>query len=176
MSIPPPFLFGLKSALEVGTAAVSVASAAGAADAQSDANEIAKDSAMDARDANYDQLMAMSNQEKAAAEQQIQENDIDALKATERAKVAAGESGVTGLSVEALLADMYGKQARFTDNVNQNLENKQQQIAFERDNASRGYTSAINSLPTVSKPNYIGAALDAGSGVFGAYKDHLKVK
>ena len=176
MTIPPPVLFAMKSALEVGTAVTGVLSAGGAAAAQAEANQVAKENAIEARNANYDQLMAMSQQETASAEQQMRENDIDALKATERAKVAAGESGVTGLSVDALLADMYGKQARFTDNVNQNLENKQQQIDFERDNAERGYRSTINNLPTVQKPSYAGAFLRAGSGVFGAYKDHLKVK
>ncbi len=130
---------------------------------------------MEARNANYDQLMAMADQEQASAEQQIRENDTEALKATERAKAAAGESGVSGLSVDALLADMYGKQARFTDNVNQNLENSQQQIAFEIDNADRGYRSTVSSLPTIEKPNYAGYALQAGSGVFNAYKTHLKI-
>lgn len=176
MSIPPQVLFAMKTAFEIGTAAVTVASTKGAADAQSEVNDIAKENAIEARNANYDQLMAMSKQETAAAEQQLRENDIEALKATERAKVAAGESGVTGLSVEALLADMYGKQARFTDNVNQNLENRQQQIAFERDNVDRAHQSTVNSLPIPERPNYMGAALKAGDGIFGAYNDYLKVK
>lgn len=176
MSIPPQVLFAIKSAFEVGTAAVSVASAAGAAQAQSEANQLAKESAMEARNANYDQLAAMAQQENAAAAQQIQENQIEALKSTATAEVAAGESGVTGLSVDALLADMWGKSARFEDNVNQNLEAKQQQIQFELDNANRSYQSTVNSLPAVQKPNYLGAALKAGSGIYGAYKDHLKVK
>lgn len=172
-----PFsLFTLSSALQVGTAAVSVAAQAGAASAQEDANEVAEVNAMNTRNANYDQLHLMSQQETASAEQQIAENAEEALRATETAKVAAGESGVTGLSVEALLADMYGKSARFEDNVNQNLENSQQQIAFEQENADRGYQNTVNSLPIVAKPDYLGAALRAGSGVFGAYKEHIKVK
>lgn len=176
MSITPTVLFAMKSALEVGTAAVTVASAAGTASAQEEANEIATDNARKARDANYDQIMAMASQEQAAAEQQLRANDEEALRATERAKVAAGESGVTGLSVEALLADMYGKQATFTDNVQQNLEATNQQLGFEIGNTDRAFQSTVNNLTPVSRPNYAGEALKAGSGVFGAYKDHLKVK
>lgn len=176
MSVAPGILFALKSAFQVGTAVTSIATQAGAASAQEEANEIAEQNARAARDANYDQLMALSNQEQAAAEQQIRENDIEALKATERAKTAAGESGVTGLSVDALLADMYGKQARFTDNVNQNLENREQQIAFEGGNIDRSFQSSVNSLPTPQPVDYLGPIAKAGSGIFGAYKDHLKVK
>lgn len=172
-----PFtMFLIQAGTAAATGVTTLASQKGAADAQEDANAIAKENAMETRNANYDQLHKMAQESQASAEQQIFENDTEALKATERAKVAAGESGVTGLSVDALLADMYGKQARFNDNVTQNLENQQQQIAFEIDNADRGYRSTINNLPLVQKPNYLGTALKTGSGIFGAYKDHLKVK
>ncbi len=176
MSIPPPVAFAIKSAFEIGTTGLAVASAAGQASAQADANEIYKQNAMETRDANYDQLALMAEQERAASEQQIMENDRDALEATERARVAAGEAGVQGLSVDALLADMYGRQARFTDNVTQNLENRSQQIEFEGSNIDRGYRSSVVNLPQVNKPSYLGAAIEAGSGVFGAYQDHLKIK
>lgn len=176
MSIPPQILFALKAVSSVASAGAGVAAQAGAASAQSEANEIAKDNAIEARDANYDQLHLMAQQEQAAAEQQIQENDLEALRSTETAKVAAGESGVTGLSVDALLADMYGKSARFEDNVNQNLEARTNQIGFEMENVDRSYRSTVSSLPQPAKPDYLGATIKAGSGIFGAYKDHLKVK
>lgn len=172
-----PFtMFLIQAGTAAASGAVSLASAAGNASAQSDANEIAKQNSIEARDANYDQLHLMAQQSQASAEQQIFENDTEALQATERAKVSAGESGVTGLSVDALLADMYGRQARFNDNVTQNLENQQQQIGFEMENAARTSQSQINSLPTPQKPDYLGTALGTGSGIFGAYKTHLKVK
>ncbi len=175
MSVPPQVLFAVQSAFSTGSAVLGVATQAANASAQAEANEIAQQNAIEARDANYDQLALMAEQETAAAEQQIAENDIEALQATERARVAAGEAGVSGLSVDALLADMYGKQARFTDSVTKNLENSQQQIAFEKSNVSNSYKSTVNNLPTVQKPNYLGAALQGGAGVFDAYKTHLKI-
>lgn len=176
MSLPPPALFALKSVFEVGTTAVSLATAAGAASAQTEANGIATQNEITARNADYDQLHLMAQQDQAAAEQQIQENQIDTLQATERAQVAAGESGVSGLSVDALIADMWGRSAQFEDNVNQNLENRQQQIAFEGGNVDRRYQRTVSSLTPVEKPDYLGATLRAGSGIFGAYRDHLKIE
>jgi hypothetical protein len=172
----PVTMFLLSSGLSVAGAGASVMSQAGIAEAQGETNEMAKASAMEARNANYDQLHLMAQQNQDAAEQQIFENDTEALQATERAQVAAGESGVTGLSVDALLADMYGKQARYKDGVTQNLENQQQQVSFEAENTDRTYRSTVQNLSPIEKPNYLGSALKAGSGIFGAYKDHLKVK
>lgn len=176
MSIPPQALFAIKSAFEVGSAVVGLASQAGAASAQSQINEQHAASIREAQRLNYDQLASMNEQSRASAEQQIMENDKEALQMTERARAAAGEAGVSGLSVDALLRDMYGKQARFTDSVNVNLENQQQQIDFERRNVTVSAQSQLNSIAPVERPNYIGAALKTGDGIFGAYKDHLKVK
>jgi len=171
----PVTMFAISTAMAAASGGASLAAAKGNADAQTEANEIAAENALIARDSNYDQLNLLAAQEKAAAEQQINQNQEELLKATATAETAAGESGVSGLSVDALLADMYGKSAQFEDNVTQNLENKEQQIGFELENAGRGYQSTINNLPTVQQPDYLGTALSTGSSIFGAYKDHLKV-
>jgi hypothetical protein len=172
-----PFtMFLIQAGMSAATTGIGVASAAGAASAQSDANAIGKRNAMTARDANFDQINLAGQQQQASAEQQIEANQIEALKATSTATVAAGEAGVTGLSVNALLADMWGKNARFVDNVNQNLEGVQQQSSFDMGNAARGYQATVNNMPIPQKPDYLGAGLQAGSGMFGAYKDHLRIK
>lgn len=176
MSIDPVSLFAIKSALEVGTAVASFATMAGQADAQEEINNRAASDSLEAARLNYDQLAAMNEQSRAAAEQEIMENDREALRSTEMARAAASEAGVTGLSVDALIRDMYGKQARFRDTVNVNLENQQRQIEFEKRNVSASTQSQLNSLPPVEPPNFMGLALRAGTGIFGAYKDHLKVK
>ena len=171
----PATMFAISTAMAAVTGGVSVAAAHGNAQAQTEVNEIATENAIEARDANYDQLHLLAQQERAAAEQQINQNQEELLKAEATAQTAAGESGVSGLSVDALLADMYGNSAQFEDNVTQNLENREQQINFERDNVSRGYQGTLNSLPPVEQPNYLATALGTGSTIFGAYKDHLKV-
>lgn len=175
MSVPGA-LFAIKAATQVATAAVTVMSQAGAAEAQEEMNAREEASIREANQLNYDQLALMHEQQREQAEQALMENDTEALKATERAQAAAGEAGVTGLSVDALLADMYGRQARYTDSVEQNLKGAQTQIEFEKRNAQVTSQSQLNSLPVPDQPDYFGAALRAGNGIFGAYKDHLKVK
>lgn len=176
MSLDPMSMFLISSAFTAANTVTDVMAQQENARIQTENNEVQAESIREATVANYDQLHLMSQQEKASAEQQIRENDVDALQATERAAVAAGEAGVTGLSVDALLRDMYGKQAKFTDNVNQNLENTNQQLEFEKKNTTRGSQSQLNQMTPVERPNYMGAALKGGSGIFGAYKTHLKVR
>lgn len=176
MSDPFSAMFLIGAGLSAATGATSIMGQMGQASAHEEANRRAAADAREARDANYDQLHHMYQQEQAAAEQQILENDIDALQATETANVAAGEAGVSGLSVDALLADMYGRQANFRDNVTQNLENKNQQLTFEAGNIDRNYRSTLANLTPAMRPDYLGTALSTGSGIFGAYKDHLKIK
>lgn len=172
MSMPPQVAL---AAFEIMTTVTGVAAAAGQAAGQSEVNQIAKTSEMQSRDANYDQLNLMAQQEQASAEQQIRQSDTEALQATARAEVAAAEAGVSGLSVDALINDMWGRNAQFTDNVNQNLENTNQQIAFELGNASRSYNSSVNSLPVPEQPNYMAAALSAGSSFYRGIKGPLEV-
>lgn len=175
MSLPPPALFALSTGLSVAQGVGEVMAQRSAAEAQQAQNDIAAANARTKRDADYDQLMLMARQERAAASQQIEENRNEALQASERALVSAGESGVTGLSLGALLADINRNNARYTDGVNQNLENAGQQIAFEADNVAANYQNTLNRLPTVQQPNYLGTVLRTGASIYGGYRDHLKI-
>lgn len=144
----------------LGAQAATSKSQAAARDAQ--AEEIRK-----AELANYDQLQIRQQQETQAAGQQIQANQIDAAKARSTATVAAGEAGVSGLSVEALLADLYGQEARFKDGVTQNLENVTDSLSLEAENIQRTSTSQTNNLPTPDRPDYIGAGLRIANAAAG---------
>lgn len=144
-----------------------VAGQAANAKAQSAANDEQADEIRKAELANYDQLQIRQQQETQAAGQQVQANQTEAAKARSTATVAAGEAGVSGLSVEALLADLYGQEARFRDGVTQNLENLTDSLSLEADNIQRTSTSQVNNLPTPKRPDYIGAGLriaDAAAG------------
>ena len=127
------------------------------ASAQSKANERQAENIQESAIANYDLLASRREQEEGAASQQIMASKIDAAKARATATVAAGEAGVTGLSVDSLLADLNRQEANYADGVNQNLGNTRDQLDVEAGNIQRGATSRINSLPTVQAPNYAGA-------------------
>lgn len=134
--------------------------------AQNAYNEQQAKNAMEAYRANLAQTNLMQSQEHAAASQKVNENNRAAEAAKAKALVSAGESGLSGLSVDALLADLSGEQARYNDSVNQNYENASMAIDNQRKNAHTNAASQINQLKTPQSPDYLGAALRIGQDVY----------
>ena len=153
--------------------ALSIASTVGGvygqqqqAKAQQAYNDQQAKNAMEAYKANLEQTNMMQSQEHAAATQKINENNRAAEAAKATALVSAGESGISGLSVDALLANLSGDQARYNESVNQNYENASMAIDNQRTNAQVNAASQINSLKTPQAPDYLGAALRIGTAVY----------
>ena len=128
-------------------------------------NQQAKNT-MEAYRANLAQTNLMQSQEHAAATQKINENNRAAEAAKAKALVSAGESGISGLSVDTLLADLSGEQARYNESVNQNYQNASMAIDNQRTNAQVNAASQINSLKTPQSPDYLGAALRIGQATY----------
>lgn len=167
---------GLQAALSVGTTATNYLGAKARADAQEAANQQANERARQYMIEDYDQMTRMSDQERAAAGQRLDENQRAAAKTAASAQVASSAGGVSGLSVDALLSDIYGQEASIRDSVNQNLEATGHQISMERKGVNRQYTTAINTRPQPNQPSLLGAALEGVTGVYGAYKDNLRIR
>ena len=134
--------------------------------AQNAYNDQQAKNTMEAYRANLAQTNLMQSQEHAAATQKVNENNRAAEAAKAKALVSAGESGISGLSVDALLADLSGEQARYNDSVNQNYENASMSIDNQRKNAQITAASQINQLKTPQSPDYLGAALRIGQDVY----------
>lgn len=176
MSIPAPFLFAIQAVSALAGAGATVAGQSGMAKAQAASNAEAVRNNNRALAENYESLQIAAQQERAASEAQIDENRREALAARETAKVAAAAAGVSGFSVDALLGDLYGQEARFADSVRGQFDNTQAQLAAEG-RGMAGTTRARNaSLPAIQRPDYITAGTKAGTGVWGAYRDHLKIR
>lgn len=124
---------------------------------------------------NYDLLQLRREQEREAASQQVEANQREALRATERARTAAGEAGVTGLSVDALLGDLYGQEARFRNNVAVNLEAVNSDIDQSASDVRTGTINQITSLPQISRPDYFGAGARLAGAGFSSYRSAFKV-
>lgn len=138
--------------------------------AQNASNDQQAKNTMEAYRANLAQTNLMQSQEQAAASQKINENNRAAEAAKAKALVSAGESGISGLSVDALLADLSGEQARYNESVNQNYENASMAIDNQRKNVQINAASQINQLKTPQAPDYLGAALRIGQAAY-AYKN-----
>lgn len=161
------------TALAIATAASAAATAMAqrqAASAQSDANQRQYENTMRARSANINQTNLMQQQERAGSMQQLEENNMAARAARSTASVSAGESGISGLSVDALLSDLGTKQNRFGSSVATNYGNASMAIANQRENVGINAVSQINSLKTPEMPDYFGAALRIGNAAYKGYK------
>lgn len=152
--------------LSAASAAAGVYGQQQQAKAQNAYNDQQAKNTMEAYRANLAQTNLMQSQEQAAASQKINENNRAAEAAKAKALVSAGESGISGLSVDALLADLSGEQSRYNESVNQNYENASMAIDNQRRNVQINASSQINSLKTPQTPDYFGAALRIGQAAY----------
>ncbi len=112
------------------------------------------------------QQRMLQEQEAAAAEKFDNNRDARAAKAT--ASVGAGESGVTGLSVDALLREFDGRAAEANDRIDQNTEWSMTQLNNEMKGIRSNAEDRINSVQRAAKPSFWDAGLRiAGAGLDG---------
>lgn len=114
-------------------------------------------------------------QERAGAIQDQFENSIEAAKARGTANAAAGERNTSGLSVDALLADYYGKEGRYNSAVQTNYSYAAQSAADQMEGLHATTQNQINSVPRPTAPSYLGAALrvaSLGLDAFGDYRQN----
>jgi hypothetical protein len=87
------------------------------------------------------------------------ENNAQARREMAKATTAAGEAGVSGLSVDSLLAELGGNAGRANANAEVQYLRRDRAIEMDRTNAWASTASAINSLKTPQGADYIGAGL-----------------
>ena len=140
---------------------------------QEQTNRRQYENSMKAMAANVNQTNAEHMQQREASVQKLQENNMAATAAKATATTAAGEIGISGLSVDALLSDLSGKQGRYTDSVTTNYQNAEMAINNQRENIGINASSQINSLKTPQAPDYVGAALRIGTTAYDYYNPRV---
>jgi len=118
-----------------------------------------------ARDQQFQtQQRMLQEQEKGAAEKMDTTRQAQAAKAT--AAVAAGEAGVSGLSVDALLAEFDGRAAAANDRTDQNTEWTLNQLNNEMKGIRSNAEDRINSVQRAAAPSFFNTGLKiAGVGL-----------
>lgn len=99
-----------------------------------------------------------------AADQDIFERRVQALKARGTARDAAGEAGVTGLSVDALIDDYYAAEGRGVDSVQTNYEIERDNIIAQMDATHSQTIARVNSVQRAQPPSFLGAAIRIAGG------------
>jgi len=168
MCEPTMIMAGL-SAASTGIEFLEASRQADEVQARYDQNRIAS---AQARDLKIQSLNQRAIQESEAAGEAKQKQAIEALEMRERAVVAAGEAGVTGGSVDMLLADYTAQKLRGVTTINRNLENIERQIELEKMGASAEAESRINSMPQGTQPSFLAAAISAGASGYASYKQY----
>lgn len=120
----------------------------------------------------YNQTLTRIRQEGDAVGIQKSEAVRDARAARATASVAAGESGVSGLSVDNLIADIYGREGTYLDQLSEQNDWTSNQLYQDMRGIRAAAIDRGNSIPEPVKPNFLGAGLrimGAGLGAYGQY-------
>ena len=122
----------------------------------------------------YADIQTRQIQEEDAAAVQKQDVAREARAARASTMAAAGEAGVSGLSVDALLGDVYGKEATAKDRISQNTVFTTQNLTRELDGVKAKAQDRINSMPWARGPSPFAAALKIGGVGLDAYSSYQK--
>lgn len=153
------FASSTMAALQIAGAAFSAIQGIQRQQAQEAANERQYQNSIRAYSANVNQTNLMAAQEREAAMQKLEANNQKARAAQARATTAAGESGISGISVDALLGDMTFDEGQYDSAVMTNYDRSITAINNQRENVYAKASSEINSLKTPEMPDYFGAGL-----------------
>ncbi|RVB05688.1 hypothetical protein [Mesorhizobium sp. M7A.F.Ca.CA.004.02.1.1] len=121
----------------------------------------------------YASIQNRQLQDDAASGQELQKLNIEGMKGRATASVAAGEAGVTGLSVDGLIADYYGQQGRYERTLSNNAQMNASALRGEMDSTRATAEGRINSVDQGQKPSFADAAiriLGAGVDAYSTYK------
>ena len=99
-------------------------------------------------------------QEQDAAAQRLQNSSKRAREARATARVSAGEAGVSGLSVDALINSLTKEEAGFNFATNQQLQMNDVNRTMQLQQSGLGFTNNMLRINKPSEgPNYLGALL-----------------
>ena len=159
----------LGAVLSVAQAAVGFMGAQAQADAQNAAHEQNRLAAIAAANDKYASLNNKTIQERNAASQELLEKKIKAAQTRSTALVAAGQAGVSGLSVDAVLGDIFAQEGRQTAAIMQNFETRREYNADEMVSTYHQTVARINSVKTAADPSplpFIFQGLQGGMKAF----------
>ena len=122
------------------------------------------------------QLQEMSSmrlaqrQEEVAAAQRISQSAKKAREARATARVSAGEAGVAGISVDALINDLTREQAEYDFSVQQQLEFSRTNTALGlQDSQMRSRMNLLSINRPIEQPNLLGSVLEGVSTGLSGY-------
>jgi len=115
-------------------------------------------------------MRIQQGQEQVAAAQKINESARKTREARATARVAAGEAGVAGLSVDALINDLTREEAEYSFASQQQLQMNDVGRTMQLQNAGLGFTNNMLRInKPIEQPDYLGAALSGAQTGMSTY-------
>jgi hypothetical protein len=103
---------------------------------------------------------ANQRQEEIAAAQKIRRAQIQTMEAQATTFTSAGESGVAGLSIDAIQQDLMRQEGQYRQSVDQQLEFSEQARDMALEDAGLGFTSNMLSInKPIEQPDLFGSIL-----------------
>lgn len=124
----------------------------------------------------YTNLNIRAQQEGQAHAQAAQATEIAKARAVASTEVAAASGGVAGLSVDAVLRDIYAQAGRNEATADTNLRMSRDYLGGEMKAAQASGQNQINSMPIPEKPSAVPFILQGFSSALGAYSNNLALK
>ena len=154
------------TALAVASGLASFIGQSQVASMQKKANEQARNMTIQNQELQIRSLNNAEDENSRRASQALRDNQKAASATRATAQVAAGESGVAGLSLDALLGDLSRQESTNNQNIKQTLDFQQQQIQLNREGVAITAQSQINQLPLVEYPSFFDAASQTALAVY----------
>ena len=135
----------------------------GAADMQEFRNEAAEKSAKAALKQDQAILIRKTQEEREAFAQSNFDRQRRAMEIKSQANVAAGEAGVSGISVDRIMSNIDRQSGEIGVRSNKSYQNRLASIEDASDKAVANMTARIQSLPPVTQPNLLATALNVAT-------------
>jgi hypothetical protein len=146
------------------------------AKAQSAVNKQNYETTMQAYRDNHAELQYQNQQEWSSAQSQATQSALETRQVESSARVAAGESGIMGASVDALMRDIGGQGANNQSNIYANYLSENRAISGQLRNERNRTASTVSGLAPVKGPNGFAAALKIGSQAVDSYSSYKSGK
>ena len=115
-------------------------------------------------------MRIQQGQEEVAAAQRVNESARKAREARATARVSAGEAGVAGLSVDALINDLTREEASYNFATQQQLQMSNVNRTMQLDQAGLGFTNNMLRInKPIEQPDYLGAAISGAQTGMSTY-------
>lgn len=150
---------------KIGSSVVSFAAQQQQARQTNRRNAAARLQITNSRDNTIRQQALKESQEKAQLAQKKMDSNIEAMELTSRANLSAGEAGVAGRVVDAIMTKYERDRLTTNTNISADINTLGQQGMFDRAGIESDAQSQLNQYQPVKGPSVLGLVADVGMSV-----------